>query len=170
MKMGMVVGSTTGNTKEVGEAIKRQLGDRIDEIRDVESTKLADLTGYDVLLVGIPTWDIGQLQEDWIFAVRQFEGLSFEGTQVAFFGDGDQVNYPYNFQDAMGLLREHFLDHGATAEIGHWPADEYYFERSEALLGDMFVGLALDYMEQSELTEGRVQEWCTQLLEELDAA
>ncbi|MEM9690041.1 MAG: flavodoxin domain-containing protein [Pseudomonadota bacterium] len=104
VKMGMVIGSTTGNTREVGVAIKNALGDRIDEIFDVESKKLAELTGYDVLLVGIPTWDIGQLQEDWIFALKQFEGLDFEGTKVAFFGDGDQVNYPYNFQDAMGIL------------------------------------------------------------------
>lgn len=170
MKMGMVIGSTTGNTKDVGEAIKKVLGGRIDEIHDIESKKLAELTGYDVLLVGIPTWDIGQLQEDWIFAESQFEGLSFEGTQVAFFGDGDQINYPHNFQDAMGILREHFVDCGATATIGHWPSDDYDFVQSEALIDDMFVGLPLDYMEQPEYTEERVQAWCAQILEEIGAA
>ncbi|MEM6512952.1 MAG: flavodoxin [Pseudomonadota bacterium] len=168
--MGMVIGSTTGNTREVGVAIKNALGDRIDEIFDVESKKLAELTGYDVLLVGIPTWDIGQLQEDWIFALKQFEGLDFEGTKVAFFGDGDQVNYPYNFQDAMGILRKRFLNCGATADIGHWPIYDYEFESSEALVDNQFVGLALDYMEQSEYTAERVQTWCAQLLDELEAA
>ncbi|MEM6638928.1 MAG: flavodoxin [Pseudomonadota bacterium] len=167
MKIGMVYGSTTGNTRDAARAIRAQLEGYVDEIFDVEGLELAKLTEFDVLLVGIPTWDIGELQESWDQCIEKLDDLSFDGKQVAFFGDGDQCSYPFNFQDAMGILRDRFVARGATADIGHWPTDEYDYQESRAIVDGMFCGLPLDDLYQPEQTEERIQIWVEQILEEL---
>ena len=68
----------------------------------VDGLDLEELGHFDVLLVGVPTWDVGELQESWYYAAEGLEQLDLSGTQVAFFGEGDQSGYPHNFQDALG--------------------------------------------------------------------
>ncbi len=168
MKIGLVFGSTTGNTHDIAESIQERLSSHIDECLDIDAVELDDLTKFDVLLVGIPTWDVGGLQDSWEYKIGEVEKLSFEGTQVAFFGEGDQSGYPENYQDAMGIVREVFVARGAKAEIGHWENDDYDFEESKALIGDKFCGLALDTLNQDDLTEERIEKWCVQLETELN--
>ncbi|MEM6486096.1 MAG: flavodoxin [Pseudomonadota bacterium] len=167
MKIGMVIGSTTGNTEDAAELIRAELAGRVEEVHNVQGMELEDMTQYDVLLVGIPTWDIGQLQEDWERRLMDVANLDFEEKQVAFFGDGDQFGYPDNFQDAMGILRELFMACGAKADIGHWPADDYDYQESRGVLNGKFVGLALDDLQQPEKSEERIRGWVSQLLKEL---
>lgn len=61
-KVGLFYGSTTGKTEAVAEAIQAALGGEnvvaLHEISDV-SEELAD---YDCLIIGCPTWDVGELQ------------------------------------------------------------------------------------------------------------
>ncbi len=167
MKMGLVFGSTTGNTEDAAEAILEHFHGHISESINVDGFALETLTGFDVLLIGVPTWDIGELQESWDYAVEQLEELSFAGTQIALFGDGDQSGYPDNFQDAMGLLRELFVARGAKANIGHWPAEGYDFDESKALINGKFCGLALDDLNQREQHDERISTWCGQVKSEL---
>lgn len=176
LKLGLVFGTTTGNTEDAAQAIRAELADHIDECLDVDSVALERLTEYDVLLIGIPTWDVGGLQDSWDYQVKRLKRLSFAGTRVAFFGQGDQCGYPENFQDAMGLLRELFLELGAIADVGHWPTEDYEFLESKGTIRSagagerLFVGLALDEDSQSELTAERVRRWCEQLSRELGLA
>ncbi|MEM9529882.1 MAG: flavodoxin [Pseudomonadota bacterium] len=167
MRIGIVFGSTTGNTEEAAEAIFDELETHVQDVLSVERLALDELTGFDVLLVGIPTWDIGELQEDWARALGQFDDVNFAGTQVAFFGDGDQFGYPDNFQDAMGILRDRFLARGASADIGHWPTENYNFTESKGVVNGKFVGLALDELHQPDLTGERIATWAEQLVSEL---
>ncbi|MEO0439110.1 MAG: flavodoxin [Pseudomonadota bacterium] len=167
MKIGMVFGSTTGNTEDAAELIRAELAGRVEAVHNVQGMELQDMTQYDVLLVGIPTWDIGQLQEDWERRLMDVANLDFDGVQVAFFGDGDQFGYPDNFQDAMGIIRELFVACGAKADIGHWPAEDYDYQESKALINGKFVGLALDDLQQPEKSEERIQGWVSQVLEEV---
>jgi len=170
MKLGLVFGTTTGNTQDVAEAIVAELSDWIDEALDIDKIDLERLLEFDVLLVGVPTWDVGGMQASWDYHSKKLKHLRFEGKTVAFFGPGDQLGYPDNFQDAMGMLREMFISLGAKANIGHWPVDEYNFDASKAVVGGKFVGLPIDEENQSDLTEDRIKGWCAQLKQELALA
>ena len=64
-KIGIFYGSTTGNTEMVAQEIQKLLGEELVDLHDVESADKMSLNNYDLLLFGIPTWDIGELQEDW---------------------------------------------------------------------------------------------------------
>lgn len=167
MKIGLVYGSTTGNTTDAAEMIRDLFHEEVDSYLDISDTDLAVLPTFDVLFIGVSTWNIGELQQDWDEVFRKLDPLDFTGTKLVFFGQGDQKGYPENFQDAMGILRTRMLELGATAEVGHWPTEGYEFEDSLGLVDGKFVGLALDEDNQAELTEERIDVWCEQVRGEL---
>jgi flavodoxin I len=167
MTIGLVYGSTTGNTEDAAERIREHFDDQIDECLNISGLELERLTSFDVLLVGIPTWNIGELQQDWAEVFHKLDPVRFDGVRVAFFGQGDQRGYPDNFQDAMGILRERLVELGAICDLGHWSTEGYHFTRSLGVCDGRFVGLALDEDGQPELTEERVAAWCAQLRGEL---
>lgn len=165
-KVGLFYGSTTGKTEAAAEEIQSALGGEdiveLHEIADVSE----EFANYDCLIIGCPTWDVGELQSDWEgFYDEELDSVDFSGKKVAYFGTGDQVGYADNFQDAMGILEEKISSLGGTT-IGHWSTDGYEHEASRAEKNGQFVGLALDEDNQSELTEARIQEWTTQLKSE----
>ncbi|MDD5472316.1 MAG: flavodoxin domain-containing protein, partial [Sideroxydans sp.] len=86
------------------------------------------------------------------------EHLDFSGKTIALYGLGDQNKYAEEFVDAMGILHEFFNERGASF-VGAWPADEYAFIASKALVDDDFVGLALDQENQKLLTDARLEAW-----------
>jgi flavodoxin I len=75
---------------------------------------------------------------------------------------GDQDKYPDEFVDAMGILYEFFKARGANV-VGAWPADDYDFISSKALVDGQFVGLVLDQENQKALTETRLDAWLKQI-------
>lgn len=170
MKIGLVYGSTTGNTEDAADLVRGHFAGHVAESLEVSSTDLAALTDFDTLLVGVSTWNIGELQQDWDAVFADLTDLDFTGVRVAFFGAGDQSEYPENFQDAMGILRNRIIELGGRCDIGHWPVDGYEFEDSVALVDGRFCGLALDEDNQPEQTEDRVAAWCEQLKGELELA
>ena len=60
---------------------------------------------YKQLIIGCPTWNVGELQEDWEKVYEAYKKLDFNGITAAFFGCGDQVGYSDNFLDAIGFLQ-----------------------------------------------------------------
>ena len=90
---------------------------------------------------------------------------SIERLQVAIFGLGDQINYPENFVDGIGILAELLVSSGATV-IGETSADGYHFEQSRALKDGKFMGLAIDIENQSDKTDERISAWVEQLRKE----
>ena len=97
-------GSSTGNTQDAAEKIKGELGDFVSHMADVVDSEPADLENYDILLLGVSTWNIGEMQEDWDTFIPNMSDLNLSGKKVAFFAMGDQAGYPDNFLDAMGQL------------------------------------------------------------------
>ena len=88
-KIGLFWGSTSGNTEIAVEFIEEYLSD---EGFEVESHNVADtdpeaMLDYDNLIIGCPTWNIGELQDDWDSIFMDFEQLNFEGKTAAFFLD-----------------------------------------------------------------------------------
>ncbi|MEM7232506.1 MAG: flavodoxin [Planctomycetota bacterium] len=167
MRIGIVWGSTSGNTTDAAEMLAEFLSIDASDVRDVASTSVAEMLEYDFLIVGCSTWDIGELQHDWSDRFEDLEG-DFSGKLIAFLGCGDAAGYPDNFQDGIGILWEKWEPLGPTL-IGKWPTEDYEFDHSRALLDDgkNFVGLALDYDNESELSEERIEAWAKQLQAEL---
>lgn len=163
--IGLFYGSSTCYTEMAGEKIARQLGsDRVD-VYNIAETPLITTQFYDNLIFGIPTWDYGELQEDWEEIWDELDQLDLTGKTVALYGLGDQIGYPEWFLDALGYLHAKLQSIGANL-VGYWPVEGYEFEASKALTADgsQFVGLALDEENEFDLTEQRIANWCEQIL------
>lgn len=161
-KIGLFYGTQTGNTQTAAETIQKEFGSSSVELYDVANVDPDDLVAYDCLIIGCPTWNIGELQADWEGFYEELDSVDFTGKKVAYFGPGDQIGYADNFQDAMGILEEKISELGGTT-VGHWPTDGYDFSESKAVKDGKFVGLALDDDNQSELTDSRIKQWVAQL-------
>lgn len=165
--IALFYGSSTCYTEMAAEKIRDQLGAETVDIFNVADTPILTAQFYDHLIFGIPTWDYGELQEDWEEIWEEMEELDLHGKNLALYGLGDQVGYPEWFQDALGYLHNKALKLGATI-VGYWPSEGYEFEQSKALTedGSHFVGLPLDEENQFDLTDERVRMWCEQLMHE----
>jgi len=167
VKIALFYGSTTGNTEEIAEQIQRVLGDDRVALFDVAEEPLSHVENYQRIIMGIPTWDYGEVQSEWDDVWDELDQLDLHDKQVALYGLGDQIGYGEWFVDAMGLLHDKLQACGATL-VGYWPTQGYDFTASKALTpaGDHFVGLAIDEDCQHELTDERVSGWCQQLIRE----
>lgn len=162
-KVGLFYGSTTGKTADAAEQVQAALGgDDVVDLHDISEKSAADLAEYDYLIIGCPTWNIGDLQDDWDAIFDELDDIDFSGKTVAYFGTGDQVGYADNFQDAMGILEEKIAELGGKT-VGYWPADGYEHTESKALRDGKFCGLALDDDNESDKSEDRIQTWCSQV-------
>lgn len=164
MSTAIIYGSDTGNTEEVATLIASSFPQaKLLNVSDISAHELED---YTHLIMGIPTWNDGELQADWYDVYEDIDTLDLSQHTVALFGLGDQQGYPYTFLDAVGMLYEKLIAQGATL-VGKWSTDDYDFIDSKAAIDpDFFVGLALDNDNQDEQTEQRVQDWVSQIQSE----
>jgi flavodoxin I len=167
-EIGLFFGSDEGNTEAVAEKIQACLGEENVAIHDIADVTQLDFAEFEHIILGIPTWDFGQIQSDWEEFWPDAEAMDFSGKTVALFGLGDQFGYGDYFLDAMGMLHDVVIAAGARI-VGHWSSEGYEFESSKAFNADTqrFVGLALDEDQQPELTTQRINTWCRQLVSEL---
>lgn len=166
MSIALFYGTTTGNTGDIAEKVNEILEDV--ELFDVADSPVSILENYQKIIFAIPTWDYGEIQEDWQEIWDEVAETDFTGKTVAFIGLGDQYGYAEWFLDAMGLLHDIVVAKGATV-VGHWPVEGYEFDESKALTPDKksFVGLGIDEDCQNELTDERISTWCLQIAEDL---
>jgi flavodoxin I len=165
-KIGLFYGTQTGNTQTIAELIQKEMGgSSVVELNDIANASPSDFDPYEAIIVGCPTWNIGELQADWEGFYDELDDMSFQGKKVAYFGAGDQVGYADNFQDAMGILEEKITSVGGTT-VGYWSTEGYDFNESRAVRNGKFVGLAIDEDNQSDLTSSRVKSWVAQLKQE----
>lgn len=164
--LAIFYGSTTGNTSDIAVKLQQQLGEG--ELFDVQAQGLDKALDYERLIFAIPTWDYGEIQDDWLELWDSFAHVDLSGKQVALVGLGDQYGYAEWFVDAMGMLHDQVVAAGGNV-VGHWPVDGYEFDESKALTpdGKHFVGLALDEDCQRELTDERIATWCLLLQEQM---
>ncbi|MBS98920.1 MAG: flavodoxin FldB [Oceanospirillaceae bacterium] len=163
--IGLFYASTTGNTEVVAEQIAGLLGSQRVDMHDLATDSCLQMENYDYLVLGIPTWDYGELQEDWDAIWPELERLDLTGRKVALFGLGDQLGYGEWFLDAMGLLGDLMRSRGAEL-VAPWSVDGYQFEQSKALTADgaHFVGLAIDEDGQPGETANRIARWVPEVL------
>ncbi len=163
-KIGLFFGSDEGNTEGVSYRIQQRLGEDAVDVMDIADVTQLDFANYDKIILGIPTWDFGQIQSDWEEFWDDVSEIDFSGKTIALFGLGDQFGYGDYFLDAMGMLHDVIVEKGATI-IGLWSVDGYEFDASKALTSDQkhFVGLAIDEDQQEEMTAERLNIWCEQV-------
>lgn len=168
MTIGLFYGSSTFYTEMVAEKIQALLGADHVRLHNLKQTPIQQMTDYQILMLGISTWDFGEIQEDWLASWDAIDTIDLHGKVVALFGLGDQLGYGEWFLDAMGLLHDKLLARGCQI-VGYWPNEGYDFEASKALVDDgrFFVGLALDETSQYELTDQRLASWLPQVLAEI---
>lgn len=165
-KIGLFYIANAVKTSQVARKIQEALGaDQVDII-PTEKAWDNDFKSYDNLIVGASTWFDGELPTYWDELVPELKSLDLKGRKVALFGLGDQVDYPDNFVDGLGILGEAFEKAGATL-VGYTSIQGYTFNRSRALRGDKWCGLVIDIENQAKMTDKRVKNWCEQLKEEL---
>jgi len=168
-KIGLFWGSNTGNQEDAVKFLNDYLTEEgynleLFNIAETEPKKMLD---YDKLIIGCPTWHIGELQDDWYGIYQELDNIDMTGKMIAVFGLGDQYGYGDTFLDGMGILYKKMLERGATGKIGFWPTEGYEFDASEAIIDGEFCGLAIDQDCQSELTDERLEQWCQVLKQHL---
>jgi len=166
-EIGLFYGTQTGNTQTAAETMQKEFGgESLVELIEISQADLSDFEKYPSIIIGCPTWNVGQLQDDWDSFFDQLDEIDFSGKRVAYFGEGDQVDYADSFQDAMGMLEEKISEQGGET-VGYWSTEGYDFTESKAVRDGKSVGLALDEDNQSELTDERIKAWVAQLKQEL---
>ena len=114
MNMGLFYGSSTCYTEMAAEKIRDIIGPELVTLHNLKDDSPKLMEQYDVLILGIPTWDFGEIQEDWEAVWDQLDDLNLEGKIVALYGLGDQLGYGEWFLDALGML------HDNCSWVWHW--------------------------------------------------
>jgi flavodoxin I len=175
-KIGIVFATDTGRTRRIAKLIAQKLGDAADAAININRLSIADLAPYRALILGTPTLGDGELPgvdsgaqtAGWLEFMPQLATADWSGKTVAIFGLGDQLKYPDEFVDAIGLLHDAIIARGAKV-VGSTDTAGYEFKTSLAVHDDRFLGLALDQINQATLTEARVDAWLADILPLLQA-
>ncbi|AWI76322.1 flavodoxin [Parazoarcus communis] len=166
-RIGIFFGTETGTTRLIAKKIHKKLGDDIAaKPLNVNRIALADMLQYDALILGTPSYGIGEipgrsagcLEPNWEEFLAQFESADFSGKRVALFGLGAQERYSDRFASSLLRLYEVFKGFGAEI-VGSWPTDGYTFDHSAAIVDGRFVGLVIDARTQGMHTDERIDIW-----------
>ena len=164
-KIGLFYATSTVKTAEIAKKVQAAFGDAAISVVAIEEAWRKDFEGYDNIILGTSTWFDGELPTYWDEILPDLDDLKLKGKKVAIFGLGNQIDYPENFVDGIGLLAETFEAGGATI-VGLTSTEGYTFEKSKALRGDKFLGLAIDIDTQADKTDKRISDWVAQLKKE----
>jgi len=157
-------GTQTGTSEGIALAIQAALPDLITDVRCVFSVKdKAEIQDSDFLILGGSTWGDGELTDDWVDFLPQFETLDFTGKKVALFALGDQHGYSYNFVSAMKILYDKVIAQGGEIVATDVSKEGFEFDHSEAIVDDKFIGLVVDEVNEPHLTDARIDVWAKQV-------
>eukprot|EP00193_Tetraselmis_chui_P006529 CAMPEP_0177765834 /NCGR_PEP_ID=MMETSP0491_2-20121128/8198_1 /TAXON_ID=63592 /ORGANISM="Tetraselmis chuii, Strain PLY429" /LENGTH=389 /DNA_ID=CAMNT_0019282199 /DNA_START=434 /DNA_END=1603 /DNA_ORIENTATION=- len=182
-RVGLLYASSTGHTRAAAHLVKQCLGEIVSDPMQVSRVSARELVSCarddGAVILGAPTWATGcsrmrtgTAMDDFLWQVNDTvppDGL--RGLRFAVFGCGDARMFPDNFADALDELYTTLCSVGAEP-LGHWrPGDggEYLCTHSKSFRAaeGHFVGLPLDSVNQSHLTQQRIHRWCQQLCNEL---
>ena len=161
--IAIIYGSDTGATENVAKSIHQKIGEDKADLLEVNKVSSDDFKKYSTILMGVPTWYIGELQSDWDYFFSDFEKIDFTGIKTSYFGLGDQLGYPDSFVDGIGILAKVVLKNGGEV-FGSWSTEGYDFDESLGVNPDGdFYGLVIDDDNQHEMTEERIDKWLSQI-------
>jgi len=164
-KTGVFYGSSTGTTEDIAQRIAAKLGVDSADIYNVGETNVDKVASYDVLILGSSTWGVGDLQDDWEDFLPKLKKANLSGKAVAIFGTGDSSSFGDSFCDAIGTIYKELNGSGCSF-CGAISMDGYTFDDSAAVIDGKLVGLAIDEINEDNLTDGRIDKWAAQLKSE----
>lgn len=170
MKIGLIYGTNTGVTEIVAEKLDEVLRENEIEVElhDIASVDFEIINNYNTLIIAVPTWNDGDLQDDWDEVFEQWLDYNFEGKKVAFVGTGDQEAYHENYLDAIGKMAKPVRSSGGEV-FGRTSTKGFQHTKSVGDDGDgYFCGLAIDEDNEPELTDERITNWVEQIKNELN--
>lgn len=159
-KIVIVYGTKRATIKSVAEEIKKELKEDAD-IYDIKDFDMDQLKNYDVLLLGTSTIGHGDIQQTWKDKLFELGNIDLSGKKIALFGLGNQVYHKDTFCGGMSHLYAAVKDKSLIAE--GVSTKGYKFEASPSVIGDKFVGLALDQDNESGKTPERIKNWLQHL-------
>ena len=162
-KTGIFYSFNSTKTAKAAEKILAEFGTDFNIVA-VNAEELTEETflSFTNLILGVPTWFDGELPNYWDEFVPALEDLNLKGKTIAIYGLGNQVEYPENFGDAVGILATLVQDRGAKL-IGYTAIDGYSYESSKAEVDGKFLGLILDQETQPRLSKDRISNWVKEL-------
>ncbi len=163
-KTVIIYGSSTGTCQNIAEIIATKLG--VSDILDVAKVTASQISAYDNLILGTSTWGAGEMQDDWYDGIKELKNANLNGKTVALFGCGDSQSYSDTFCDGMGEIYRELQSSGCNI-IGSTPTDGYTYDNSTAVADGRFVGLAIDDVNESDLTENRIDAWIASIKDQL---
>lgn len=164
-KIGIFYGSTTGTTAGIAQEIAKALNVNANDVKDVANTAPSAIGDYDVLILGTSTWGSGDMQGDMAEFLDGLEMVDLRGKDVALFGAGDE-QMSDTFCNAVGEMYYKLRNTGANF-IAKYNVDGMEFHHSEAMVGDLAVGLLVDTVNHPEETSRRINEWCELISREI---
>ena len=156
MKIAIVYGSTLGNTAKAAQIIAKEFNLENLDVINVAETTPEELNEYDKYIFGTSTWGLGDLQSDW--EEFDFSKLKVDNKTVAIFGMGDSEIYAFTYCDSIFKLHKILQKKNANI-VGYVSSKDYKFSKSESVVNDMFLGLALDDDNYENLTTPRIVKW-----------
>ena len=163
-KTVIIYGSSTGTCQNIAEIVATKLG--VSDILDVAKVTASQISAYDNLILGTSTWGAGEMQDDWYDGIKELKNANLNGKTVALFGCGDSQSYSDTFCDGMGEIYRELQSSGCNI-IGSTPTDGYTYDNSTAVADGRFVGLAIDDVNESDLTENRIDAWIASIKDQL---
>ena len=166
-KTGIFYSFNSKKTAKAAEKIVQEFGEDF-KIVSVNAEELTEkeFLSFDNLILGVPTWFDGELPNYWDEFVPAMEELDLSKKTVAIFGLGNQVEYPENFGDAVGIMADLVQQRGAKL-VGPTEIDGYHYESSKAEKDGRFIGLILDQETQPRLSKDRISKWVDELKAQL---
>lgn len=162
-KTGIFYSFNSTKTARAADKIREAFGPDFNIIAvNAEELSEESFLSFSNLILGIPTWFDGELPNYWDEFVPTLEDLNLEGKAIAIFGLGNQVEYPENFGDAVGIMAELVQERGAKI-VGYTSVEGYQYESSKADIGGKFCGLILDQENQARQSNERIVKWVNDL-------
>jgi flavodoxin I len=168
-KIALIYWPKKGSTEKAAHKIYDRFDKGMIDIFTITGINTAEFGLYDAFIIGGSTTGADNWEDThktrWAEFFTRLEKAGLSGKPFAQFGLGDQVLYPGNFVDGMRTITEKFEKLGAIHK-GLWPVEGYDFQDSDSVKNGMFEGLALDLVNQDELTDGRIDRWVAQIKKE----
>lgn len=152
-------GTQSGMTEDVAAAIHAALPELISEVKCVDRATADDLASEDFLVLGGSNWGDGELTDDWTMFWPNMDKIDFTGKKVALFSLGDQRAYGDHFCSAMRELYDKVIERGGTIAGEGGSVTDYDFDHSDSVKDGKFIGLAVDDMNECDLTDERIAAW-----------
>lgn len=166
-RTGIFYSFNSKKTAKAAEKIAEEFGEEFNLVK-VNAEELTEelFLSFENLILGVPTWFDGELPNYWDEFIPALEDFDLKGKTIAIYGLGNQVEYPENFGDAVGIMANLLLERGAKV-IGSTSTKGYTYESSKAETNGRFVGLILDQETQPRLSKERIANWVADVKSQL---